>query len=104
MRKSRLPPRVANNLSTRKTSLVTETVDNERTNLFTCQLKSIGVVVLACRGQHTRQRWGSILSGLGFSEISLAEGTKTHIRRDTESNVQKASDLARKVCLVQNTA
>lgn len=45
--KSRLPPRVTNNRSTRRTSLVTETVDNERTNLLTsCQLKSIGVVVL----------------------------------------------------------
>ena len=31
--KSRLLLRVANNRSTRKTSLVTETVDNERTNL-----------------------------------------------------------------------
>ena len=33
--KSRLLPRVANKRSTRKTSLDTETVDNERTNLST---------------------------------------------------------------------
>ena len=45
MGKSRLPPRVANKRSTRKTSLVTETVDNERTNLSTCQRKFMGIQV-----------------------------------------------------------
>lgn len=69
--KSRPPLWVTNNRSTRKTSLVTETVVNERTNLLTCQLKSVGVVMLAGRGKHTRLRWGSILSGVGFSEIYL---------------------------------
>jgi hypothetical protein len=94
--KSRELARVTNNRSTRKTSLVTETVVNERTNLLTCQLEPIRVVVSAGRGRHTTLQWGSILSGVGFSERPLAKGTKTHIRRDTKSNVQKPSDLVRK--------